>query len=120
MSIFLIFFLVVRFAHGLETGSCGVLDKTKTTRFIVGSEEKHVPWVCSVGFFSTRRYWQHRCTGVAISLRHILTAAHCLEAFESQRRKRKMRIRCGDSDISIKNYEETLLYLCGRVYTPAQ
>eukprot|EP00095_Tigriopus_kingsejongensis_P000444 maker-scaffold492_size156171-snap-gene-0.17 protein:Tk00444 transcript:maker-scaffold492_size156171-snap-gene-0.17-mRNA-1 annotation:"AT19278p" len=41
-----------------------------------------LPWMASLGTFSTDGKWQHECGGSLITNYHILTAAHCFNSVE--------------------------------------
>jgi len=89
----------------LNTKNCGLNEilerKINRTSYIVGGRTAGAgvwPWACSVGF-TKQNMWEHYCGGTLVTPRHVLTAAHCLVAFEEQRRAQTLQVRCGDFNL---------------------
>jgi len=89
----------------LNTKHCGLNEilerKINRTSYIVGGRTAGPgvwPWACSVGFIG-QDGWEHFCGGTLVTLKHVLTAAHCIAAFEDQRREKDMKVRCGDFNL---------------------
>ena len=59
------------------------------------------------GFHLPRDRWEHQCGSVIITLKHLLTAAHCPEQFEKWKILDTATVRCGDHNLanSTDNYE---------------
>ena len=78
------------------------------SKYIVGKDSNvdpnAWPWVCSLGTpLLAPRHWDHQCGAVLITLKHLLTAAHCPEEFKQNGLLEKtLFVKCGDHDLSYK------------------
>jgi len=81
---------------------CG-RSSEKKINFIVGKDNYvqpgTMPWVCSLGS-ATLHNWDHQCGTVAITPKHLLTAAHCPEAYKKKGRLAIIMVRCGDHNLA--------------------
>ena len=89
-------------AAQLNPRSCGINDiaegliKVRIVGGDVAFGPGRWPWACSVGFFKGSS-WKHKCGGSLITYEHVITAAHCITAFELN--KWKFAVRCGDFNL---------------------
>jgi len=96
MKVFFTFIRIIS-AVKLNGEKCGLNDKLENPRYIVGGNEAagpgRWPWACSLGFLKGSD-WEHRCGGSLITYEHLITAAHCVDHFETS--EEPFQVRCGD------------------------
>ena len=65
---------------------------------------KQMPWMVSIGYYSSDRSWHHHCSGSLIEENYILSAASCFDKFLPN-----LKLRLGSTDLILTSEGQYIL-----------